>query len=149
MYKFRPYEATDLFRAVWRRKDREELRQMGVGAQQRLAEYYAKGPSFTLLHDHMIVACGGVIDIWPGFGEAWFRGTNLIYEHKDYLKKVVFKTFQGLKNNKYRRIQSAVQEDWITARRFAEFLGMKSEGRMPFYGFKGEHFVRYAITDEE
>jgi RimJ/RimL family protein N-acetyltransferase len=73
-----------------------------------------------------------------------------MYEHRKTVKDMTVQIFQSIKKHGgFRRIQTAVQEDWETARRFAEACGMKYEGRMPYYGIKGEHFVRYAITDEE
>jgi len=148
MIRLRPYEATDLFRADWRESDRNEIRALGREQAIALSKFYEDGPCWTLLWDHQIIACAGVIDIWDGFGEAWFRGTPLMYEHRKEVKETTIRIFGAIKQN-YRRIQTAVHEDWATAIRFAEACGMKSEGRMPFYGIKGEHYVRYAITDEE
>jgi hypothetical protein len=150
MYKLRPYEATDLFRANWRDRDKGELLAMGRENAIALSEYYADGPCWTLLWNDSIILCAGVITIWQGLGEAWFRGTPLMYDHREKVKAETISVFQTIKKHGgFRRIQTAVQEDWATARRFAEACGMKNEGRMPFYGMKGEHFVRYAITDEE
>ena len=149
MYRLRPYEVTDLFRADWRESDRNELRALGREQAIALSKYYADGPCWTLLWHNSIILCAGVITIWDGFGEAWFRGTPLMYEHKEEVKERTIRVFGAIKANGFRRIQTAVQEDWATARRFAEACGMKYEGRMPYYGIKGEHFVRYAITDEE
>jgi hypothetical protein len=149
MYKMRHYEATDLFRAAWRQRDQEELFAMGRENAIALSQYYADGPCWTLLWNNEIILCAGVIVIWPGMGEAWFRGTPLMYEHKEEVKERTIRVFGSIKQNGFRRIQTAVQENWATARRFAEACGMKYEGRMPFYGTSGEHFVRYAITDEE
>jgi len=150
MYKLRHYEATDLFRAAWRESDHLELFGMGRENAIALSQYYADGPCWTLLWNHQIILCAGVIKVWDGLGEAWFRGTPLMYEHKKVVKDMTIQVFQSIKKHGgFRRIQTAVQEDWATARRFAKACGMKEEGRMPFYGINGEHFVRYAITDEE
>jgi hypothetical protein len=149
MYRLRPYDPQDLFTANWREKDKEELRLLGPSAED-LAFYYTKGPAFTFFWHQEILLIAGVVTIWEGLGEAWFRGTPAMYDHKEEVKertRVVFKSIK--ENTPYRRIQSAVQEEWATARRFAQFLGMKEEGRMPFFGLSGEHFIRYAITDEE
>lgn len=123
---------------------------MGRDSAIALAEYYCDGPCWTLLWKNDILLCAGVIRIWPGLGEAWFRGTPLMYEHRAKVKEQTIKVFGEIfKNAGFRRIQTAVHEDWATARRFAEACGMKEEGRMPFYGMKGEHYIRYAITDKE
>ena len=88
--------------------------------------------------------------MWKGVGEAWFRGTNLMYEHRKQVRDRTIQVFGAMfRDQQFKRIQTTVQEDWETARRFAEACGMKYEGRMPYYGMNGEHFVRYAITIEE
>lgn len=149
MYNVRRYVPEDMFRAKWRHRDMEELLLMGPDARA-LAKYYAEGPAYTMEYDGIILLCAGVITIWPGMGEAWFRGTDQIYQHKEAVLGACIKYFKFIKEaTPFRRIQAAVHEDWETALRFAKRMGMKEEGRMPFYGMKGEHYIRLAITDKE
>ena len=150
MYRLRPYEVTDIFRADWRPRDKQEIMHWGFEETNKLNDFYMTGPSFTLLWNHQILLCSGVITIWEGLGEAWFRGTNLMYEHRKAVKDRTIAVFGAMfRDQNFKRIQTTVQENWETARRFAEACGMKYEGRMPYYGMTGEHFVRYAITIEE
>jgi hypothetical protein len=150
MYRLRPYEATDLLRADWRPRDKAEIANWGFEECNKLNDFYLSGPSYTLLWENQILLCAGVIIMWEGVGEAWFRGTNQMYQHKDEVRdRTIYVFGQLFKDNKFKRIQTTVQENWETARRFAEACGMKYEGRMPYYGMTGEHFVRYAITISE
>ena len=150
MYKLRPYEATDLLRADWRPRDRDEIDNWSTAECNELNKFYLAGPGYTLLWNNHILLCAGVIIMWKGVGEAWFRGTNQMYEHRDEVRDRTIQVFSALfRDQNYMRIQTTVQENWATARRFAEACGMKYEGRMPFYGMTGEHFVRYALTREE
>lgn len=148
MYDLRAYQVSDFHRMKLRKEDLDEL--MGVGEQVReLARYYMNGPGFTLTYNNKIVGCGGVINMWAGVGEAWFRGTPLIYEHRIKVLKVCKQVIQTVKANAYRRIQAAVRSDWAAAHRFVKYIGFKHEGFMPFYGPDGATFIRYAITDED
>ncbi|GAG27407.1 unnamed protein product, partial [marine sediment metagenome] len=55
MYRLRPYEATDLLRADWRPRDKQEIDAWGTAECNALNEYYMSGPAFTLLLGHQII----------------------------------------------------------------------------------------------
>ena len=51
---------------------------------------------------------------------------------------------QKMLNNNIRRLQTAVKEEFYTGVRFAEWLGLKKEGLMKYYGLDQTNYWRMA-----
>ena len=39
------------------------------------------GWSYTLVENGHIICCSGIVDMWPGVGEAWFIASSKIHEN--------------------------------------------------------------------
>tara|TARA_A100000171_G_scaffold33759_1_gene32152 strand:- start:5478 stop:5930 length:453 start_codon:yes stop_codon:yes gene_type:complete len=109
--------------------------------------YYLKevGMSFTGLVNNKPIAAGGVFTLWDGVAEGWVLATKDIYKYPIFCAKhIKQRTEMLIKNNNIKRLQTSVKADCAMAIRFAQWLGLKSEGLMKNYGPAGEDFIRFA-----
>ncbi len=98
--------------------------------------------TWTGLVDGEIVACGGLVQCWPGMAEAWIAITPLAKQHVSFLYRHVLAFLRVAADTyKLRRIQAVVHEDFEAARRFACKLGFKVDAFLEKYGPNGEMFV--------
>ena len=103
------------------------------------------GLSFTLLANDNVVLAGGIIPMWNGVAEGWVMCSQRIFDHKIKAVSAVKKRLDYLcLNNKIRRLQTAVKEEFYTGVRFAEWLGLKKEGLMKYYGLDQTNYWRMA-----
>ena len=103
------------------------------------------GLSYTLLADNNIILAGGIIPIWDGVAEGWVMSSKRVFDHKIRAASAVKKRLDYLCiNNKIRRLQTAVKEDFLTGVRFAEWLGLQKEGLMKYYGLDQTNYWRMA-----
>ena len=103
------------------------------------------GMSFTLLVNNNIVLAGGIIPIWDGVAEGWVMSSKRVFDHKIRAASAVKKRLDYLCiNNKIRRLQTAVKEEFYTGVRFAEWLGLQKEGLMKYYGLDQTNYWRMA-----
>ena len=79
------------------------------------------GLSYTLLVDNNIILAGGIIPIWNGVAEGWVMSSKRVFDHKIRAASAVKKRLDYLCiNNKIRRLQTSVKEEFLTGVRFAE-----------------------------
>ena len=103
------------------------------------------GMSFTGLLNNKPIAAGGISYLWDGVAEGWVLASRDIFKYPIFCAKTIKRRTDLLaKNNKLRRIQTAVKADSDTAIRFAEWLGFKREGFMKNYGPDGADHYLYA-----
>lgn len=103
------------------------------------------GLSFTLLVNSNIVLAGGIIPLWHGVAEGWVMCSQKVFDHKIRAASSVKKRLDYLCiNNNIRRLQTAVKEEFYTGVRFAEWLGLKKEGLMKYYGLDKTNYWRMA-----
>ncbi len=103
------------------------------------------GLSYTLLVDNNIILSGGIIPIWDGVAEGWVMSSKRVFDYKIKAASSVKKKIDYLcQNNKVRRLQTSVREDFLTGVRFAEWLGLQKEGLMKYYGLDGTNYWRMA-----
>lgn len=107
------------------------------------------GPAYTFRCEGRILACAGVTIYWEGMGEVWLA-TSLAW--KQYAREAVIMTRNVLDflqdNNKLRRIQADVVTANLTACRFVEHFGFKSECVMRKYDVLGRDCTRYSRIRE-
>lgn len=147
MYEVRDYEEIDLFTIEHRKEELDELTGTDIDPHS-LNEAYMSGDAFTLLYDGKILCCGGVIPIWPGLGEVWWRASVHMHEHGRKVIEVT-KGRLDMYKMKFRRVQTNVISDWKEAIRFIGAMGFHLESVMPKYGPNGESQSRYVILVEE
>jgi hypothetical protein len=100
--------------------------------------------SYTLFSGDRIVAVAGVLEYWPGRGEAWAE-----------LAQVCRKDFLAIHNAAKRfldvcpfvRVEATVDVDFVAAHRWAKLLGFEMEAPvMKKYGVDGHNYSLYART---
>jgi len=97
--------------------------------------------SWVGLVDGQIVACGGIIPIWPGLAEAWIAVTPLARQHTHFLYRHVL-AFLEVVTTTYslRRIEAHVNAGFHRAVVFAKRLGFRIDAPLLKYGPNGETF---------
>lgn len=118
--------------------------------RQAATLYYERGPAYTALIGDEIAACGGVVTLWPGMGEAWAVVTARGRAQYRPLHRAVRQIFSSITRDcSYRRVQADVVAAFAAGRRWAEHLGFELESTMTEYGPHGEDFVRYRILPKK
>jgi len=103
--------------------------------------------SWTGLANGQIVACGGIVRIWPGLAEAWIAVTPLVRQYPVFVVRAV-KEFLTVVTGAYglRRIEAHVNAGFYQAVVFAERLGFKIDARLLKYGPNGETFYLMSLV---
>ena len=105
-----------------------------------------EGASYTGIDDqNNIIACGGIVELWAGHGDAWFFGTEHVPKHIKSVVKTLRKSIEIVAEQKnYKRVSTHVLADWDEAVRFIEFLKFEREGFHPKYGPNETDYYSYA-----
>lgn len=117
-----------------------------IGYMRAYAEELQQpGWSFTLIENGYIICCAGIVNMWPGVGEAWFLASSKIHEYPKPFIRFSKNAMQKVVNeNDLWRVQAVCKADWRAAIRFAHFMGFQSEGIMRKYGPEGADYLRVA-----
>ena len=104
------------------------------------------GWSFTLIEHGHIICCAGIVDMWPGVGEAWVIASNKIHEYpRKFIRFAKTDVMQRvIDENGLWRVQAVCKSDWPVALKFARFMGFEVEGVMRKYGPEGMDYTRVA-----
>ena len=104
-----------------------------------------KGNAYTLFVDDKPIVAGGILILWQGVAEGWVMANQNIYELKFLAAKEIKKRTDVLcEKNKVKRLQTSVKAEFATGVRFAEWLGLRTEGLMKHYGPDGSDYLRMA-----
>jgi len=112
-----------------------------------VAEMYLEyeNASFTAIVNGKPIAAGGIFILWDNVAEGWVLATSEIWNYKLTMAKIFKKRTDVLvKENKIKRLQTAVKADFELGHKFAQFLGLEKEGLMKHYGPDGSDYIRYA-----
>lgn len=121
---------------------------LGLQDVNQIANKFLRGPAFTIFHDDEIIACGGIIIMWPGMGEAWAFTSPLVRKYPKFFHQEVKNHLEALIDvYHFVRVQAMVVKEFAVARKWAERLGFEYEGEMRKY-MGGKDYVRYAIIRE-
>jgi hypothetical protein len=119
------------------------------GWRENLVEHYKMNPDnpgFTLIHEGVVIACGGVYKLWDGVGEAWVVGSDNIPIKKLSFHKAVIRAIKKIKESKkFHRIQSIVRGDFPEALGWQRLIGFKIEGLMKKYSSDGVDCFLYRM----
>ena len=92
-----------------------------------------------------ILCCGGIQEVSPGVGNAWFIMVPEGKKHKkEIIKVVVEEIADALK--RFHRIQCVVQKDFQEGQRFVEWLGFRREGELRCFTADKKNVYSYAIV---
>ena len=104
-----------------------------------------KGNAYTLFVKDKPIVAGGIFILWQGVAEGWVLANRNIYDVKFLAAKEIKKRTDLLcKKNKIKRLQTSVKADFKTGVRFANWLGLETEGLMKKYGPDGSDYLRMA-----
>ena len=110
----------------------EHFRQIEVQKAQRAwiehnAPALAAGPgqAHTVLIDGRPVACGGVIELWPGRGYAW---ALLADDSGPHMHRITRTVRQFLDRAPWRRVEMTVEAGFESGLRWARLLGFGKPG---------------------
>lgn len=104
-----------------------------------------KGEAVTLMADGEIVACGGIVRVWQGFGELWVMTGPLVYRYPVALVKAGRLLVRMACD--YRRIQATCLETTPNGCKLLEKLGLKYEYTMAGAGPNGEPMRLYSLVN--
>lgn len=109
---------------------------------RKLAEVYQMGPAYTGLADDEVIVCAGIVQLWPGHGEAWAIFNGEAERHKIFIHRNVKRMLERLMCH-FDRVETAVRADFREGMNWVRHLGFKEEGKMLMY-YNKETYVRYA-----
>ena len=123
----------------------DKLMDIDASFTENRIDFAVPGLSFTLLVDNFPILAGGIVPLWDGVAEGWVLSSKKIFNHKIRAAISVKKRLDLIcENNNIWRLQTAVKEEFKTGKRFAEWLGLKSEGLMQMYGPDKTNYYRMA-----
>tara|TARA_Y100001938_G_C8062914_1_gene418421 strand:- start:203 stop:640 length:438 start_codon:yes stop_codon:yes gene_type:complete len=98
------------------------------------------GMSWTGLIDDKIIAAGGMVNMWGNVYEGWVMATIDIHDYPIQTARIIKKIFDRVMvDNKVERLQTTVRSDFEIGHKFAQWLGLKSEGIMKHYMDKEDY----------
>jgi len=114
-----------------------------------VAKNLAQGPAFTGLIDGEILACGGILPLWKGVGEAWVVTSLLVNQYPLSFAKTIWRKLKEIIiEHQFERVQTVIDADYVISQRWAERMGFEYEGLMRKY-IGGRKFYRYAWVRED
>ena len=110
--------------------------------QEQHVSYLLKQDSWSGFVDGQLVACGGLVSIWPGLAEAWIAVTPYAYRHSTFILRTARLYLDDrIVRFRLRRIEARVRADFFLARRFSKWLGFRFDASLHKYGPEGETFA--------
>lgn len=111
-----------------------------VFADSLLTEAALAGYAETLIDDSRVVACAGVIPMWPGRYTAW---AHFAYDAGPYMRTVT-RAVKAELDRTVGRVELTVIQDFDLGHRWAKMLGFEVETPLlKQYGPGGEDHVGY------
>lgn len=111
-------------------------------ANRGYGEALARHESVTVMIDHRVVACAGVVRIWEGRGELWALIAGDIGPAG--MQHLHFRARAWLRNTVWRRLEAHCDKEFLEAHRWLQLLGFIYEGPLAKYTPDGRDCVRYA-----
>ena len=111
-------------------------------------EYATRGPSYSFFMGDKLVACGGIMIIWPGVGVAWLMTDPeaVLRCVKSFFMAAVRFTRESIQEHSLVRVQASCRADTPAFSRLLEHLGFKREALMRKYGRDGSDQYLYSIV---
>ena len=146
MIELREYRPEDYLSIVRRKFDMMTF--LNFPDKKAVANNLVNGPSFTGISEEGIIACGGVLVLWKGVGEAWVITSPLVNLYPLTFAKIVKRKLkQIIIDNNLERVQTVVDKEHIISREWVKWMGFTYEGPMRKY-IGGRNFIRYAWIKE-
>lgn len=135
-FNIKDFDRMELKPGTWARRE-----------DRRMYEGYGKiGPAFTLFHDDLVIACGGICcAAWPGFGEAWLIPSAYIGKYPKSIFRYSRDFVEAVINRlDLFRVQTTVRELDNVSVRWIEHLGFTREGLLRKFTVNQENSFIYA-----
>jgi len=118
---------------------------MGMVDSLNIAHTFARHPSLTLRGDDgTIIACGGVVVLWRGVGEAWGLTTKLVESYRILYYKTTKTMIESVAQSfNLHRVQATIPVGHEHAARFIMRMGFTREGLMKKFGPDGHDFIMF------
>jgi len=95
----------------------------------------APGMAFTALDDDGVAGCGGIVELWPGVGQAWAILSGRALSHPLTLTRTAQRELDRIARRcKLSRVQATVADGHGAGARWLAFLGFEVEGLLVNYG---------------
>lgn len=102
--------------------------------------------SFSILHKGAVLCCGGILEFWPGRGEAWIIFSE---EARKHMVGVVRLARKVLDDTPFKRIEATVDIGLECAEKWINLMGFKLEAPlMKSYGRLGEDCMLFSRVKE-
>lgn len=131
-----------------KRRDFDMLTFLNFPNPRVIARNLLRGMAITGFHNGEILACGGVMPLWKGVGEAWVVTSPLVEKCPFFFMRTVWRrllTFISIME--LERVQTTVDAEHEVSLKWVERMGFKQEGLMEKY-IGGRDFFRYALIME-
>lgn len=99
------------------------------------------GNAFSVLHEGRVIACGGLMEIWPGRAMIWAFMSKLAGPHMRTLHRAVL---GYLHQANWQRIEAYAASEFPQGQRWLEMLGFKHEGTMRKFSHTGQDHELYS-----
>ena len=147
MIELKQYSPEDYLKI--RRRDFDMLTFLNFPNPKVVARNLLRGMAITGFRDEEIVACGGIMPLWKGVGEAWVVTSPLVKMCSFSFVKVVWRRLLTFtKIMELERVQTTVDAEHEVSRKWVERMGFKQEGLLKKY-INGRDFFRYALIKEK
>lgn len=101
-------------------------------------QFVAPGMAFTALDEDGVAGCGGIVELWPGVGQAWAVLSGRALAHPLTLTRTAQRELERIMRRcKLSRVQATVADGHGAGARWLAFLGFEVEGLLVNYGPDG------------
>jgi hypothetical protein len=124
---------------------------LGRESVEMLAMAYSmRGMSFSVKDNGKIVGAGGILELWPGVGEAWSVFSKRLKCKPFFLHRRASRILADMiKMRQYHRIQAVIDESDYYAVSWARRLGFRWESVMKKFGADGKDYAMYVRLKEK
>ena len=98
----------------------------------------------TFVVDGKVAACGGFHKLWDGTAEVWLVLADDFKNSPSVVMKLKERLDTWMYVEHFVRLQALCKQDWLSGRRFLEWLGMKYEATLRKMGPNGVDQTLYA-----
>jgi hypothetical protein len=105
-------------------------------------------PSITAMVGETHIACAGFIPLWPNTAELWARVSPEAKPYKIEFNQIALNFISDTARAfRFTRLQATVDEQFMVARRWVEFLGFHREGLLEKY-FNDRDYIIYSRIED-
>ena len=130
----------------WHLKQLQTCIEGGIGfisSERYLQAIDQSAYSRTWINKGKVLCIGGIVEFWPGVGEAWVIFADEARKEPKQLVRTV-RTYLNQHKPAFHRLQALVKDAVPCSQRFVEMLGFVREATLPQYGPDKSDFIMYS-----